>query len=171
MNNKYKFYSLIAVIVSLLIYWRGCVQERTEKASNSPLSLSESVRAIVHPAKHSVDILQPGRDIHSYFVPDNGATIDIFKNGSYDVVAKQYGFEHRPFMTGNMGSDFTMRAGLGCQLFYYHLWELGSSVLFSNDIKDTRVALQGTYNFYANWIGGIGIDQHKTIHLVLGLKF
>lgn len=168
-----------ALCIGLLVLWfaRRRHDQRVDQAIHSTvLPPEDSARLIVDEVHHNIITITRrgttgGQVTTATFLPRSGASVDIRHGGSVVVTARKSGTEVSPFLGVSLGSDIRGRAALGLNLFFIRRWEIGGGLLMGSDIHDTRLFVGGTYNAYGNMIVGLGIDNKKTAHLIVGLKF
>lgn len=167
-----------AIILTLVGLWYVRRQHDNKVATeikSTTLSPEDQVKVIVDPAHHTITTVTRSSTgqtrTNATFLPGSGASVELRKNGSVVITAPKWGTEENPFVGGAFGSDLVGRAALGLNLLYVQRWELGGGLLLSRDIHDTRAFAHVSYNPYKSAFVSVGIDNRRTAHIIVGLKF
>jgi hypothetical protein len=169
MNWRNKLALGLSGLLVLFAFYKGCQYGKPKLPTVLPVNDKEQI--IIDPVKHQLIILRPGGDTITT-LPDRRSVIDIKKDGSVIVTAKQMGFETRPFIGLGLGSGF--RGYVGADLFFFKKLDVGLGAvtpqLNKPELTDTRAGLFVSYIVYDNTRATLGFDTSKTVHLLISVR-
>ena len=170
-----KEYAILALIVLLALFgFKACrklQQKQDKQASSTVLTPDQKEKIVVDPIKHTIEIVTPTKTTTTY-LPDRPTQIIENKDGSITIIDHKFGTEMRPYL--GVGGDLEWKARIhtGVDFFYFRKFDAGAGLAFNPvELKDTRVDLNLSYNFYSNTSIAISLDNHKTPVIFLKLRF
>jgi len=174
MKEKLKQLAIEFTIVGLIMGgWYAC-HRRDKKIDQSILAPTlppgDQAHISIDPKRHEIIVTTPGHLVKR-FLPPTGGSVDLRKGGDVVITTRSWGTETNPYVGGAFGSDISLRAALGLNLFYVQRWEAGPGLLITSNVRDARVYLGITYNAYNEWVLGAAVDNRKTVHIIAGLRF
>jgi hypothetical protein len=173
MTIKRGIYAAVAISVLGATLWvlRRHHDKQSDVSIMAPtLQPGDIDRIIVSPRRHTIEVIGK-HGSQKQFLPDSGASVDIRKDGRGSISVRTWGTEVVPFLGFSLGSDIKARAVMGLNLFYIQRWEGGAGLLVSSDSRDTRLFAHVGYNVYDNAVLSVGVDNRKTVHCIVSLKF
>lgn len=170
----------VAAFSVLLIFgykWRHKHDATVDAAITSTvLPQEDKAKYIIDEKKHTISTVErdtsTGRVLlrTTYLAPK--AAIEIRKDGTVKVTQRVWGTEFSPFIGIGIDSGPHGRAALGINGFYVDRWEAGGGLSLNIlQAKDVRAFVHVSYNVYSNCILSIGVDNHKSVQALVGLKF
>ena len=178
-NNLKKWAILALIVVGGLFGFKACrkVQQKQDKqASSTVLTPDQKEKITVNPENHTITITTKKSDgttqTQTTFLPDRPTSITEDNNGKLSIIDHKYGTEIRPFLGIGGALDGTPRVHVGADLWYFHKLDLGLGLDTNpSHLKDVRVDLNLSYNFWSNTSIAVSIDNHKVPGLFLKVRF
>lgn len=175
MTNHFKW-SLwsIGLIVVLLLAIYGYIQHKIDQNKDrsiisTVLKPNEREKLIINEKNHTITTIT--RDGTKVQPIGPKSSITVGDDGKITIQTRTFGTELSPFIGVGFDSGITGRAALGLNGFYWRQFELGCGISDSfTNVKDARLFVQGSYNFYGNMAIGITVDNHKTIGALLSVR-
>jgi hypothetical protein len=172
--NLKKWAILALIVIGGLFGFKACrkVQQKQDKQATSPvLGPNQQEKITVDPTKHTITVVTKNGTTTTY-LPDRPTQIIESKDGKLSVIDHKYGTEVKPFLGFGTDLEGSPRVHIGADLFYWNKFDLGTGLAFNaTHLKDTRLALNLSYNFYSNTSIAFSFDNHKTPGLFLKVRF
>jgi len=169
MKLRYKIY-LSMIVLAAVFLWGRCNRSAVRNPQQPIVLPSNDIEQIhVNPSNHTITIITP-KGNETLTLPDRQSTIDIHKDGTTKVTAKQFGLECHPFTGVGYGAGF--RAYLGADVLYFKKLDLGLTGISPSPSgpSDIRLGAFISYNFYSNTRISLGIDHKQTIQIALTFR-
>jgi len=171
------YVAIIAVLLILGYKWRHKHDAAIDtKVTSQVLPKEDKAKYIIDQKRHRITEIKVADNGHgtterTSYLPDK-ASVEILKDGTVKVTSRSWGTEVSPFVGLGVGSDIRVKASLGINGFYFQRWEAGGGLSVNlSQPKDVRAFLHVSYNVYSNCILSIGVDNHKAVQALVGLKF
>ncbi len=150
----------IGIVLSglLIAFLYGRCARKSLPGLGAKLPVTDKEQILLDPVRHTITVITASGHKTST-LPDRVSTIDIRKDGSIVVTAKQFGFEQRPFFGGSF-SDIG-RFIAGSDMFYWKKLDLGAGLGVNKDINDLRFFVKVSYNVYSNLQLGVTYDHRQ----------
>jgi hypothetical protein len=166
--------AIITVAVLLGLFgFKACrkVQQKQDKqATSTTLQPGQKEKIVVDPTKHTITITTPD-GTKSTYLPDRPTQIIENKDGSITVIDHKYGAELKPYLGAGGSLDGTPRLHIGADGFYFKRLDLGGGFDFNpTSIRDTRLSVNASYNFYSNTSLALSIDNRKFVGLFIKVR-
>lgn len=173
LKDKIKLYGIVAaVVLSGLFGFKACRKhDKTVDAntSNPVLKPGEKEKIIVDPVKHTITVVTP-TGTNTTYLPDRPTSVTEDKDGKLTVQVKTWGTECRPYM--GAGFDGHARLNIGLDGLYFHKFDFGGGLKLNPVmLKDTRLDINASWNFYSNTSLALSIDNQKTVEGFIKIRF
>ena len=172
--NLKKWAILVGLILLGLFGFKACrkIEKKQDKqATSTILQPNQAEKIVVNPQNHTIEIVTPKKTTTTY-LPDRPTQIIENKDGTITVVDHKFGAEVKPYLGVGGALDGTPRVHLGSDVFYFHRLDLGLGLDFNPTLlKDTRVGLNLSYNFYSNTSIALSVDNHHVPGVFLKVRF
>lgn len=171
------YVAIIAVLLILGYLWRRKHDAKVDAQVVSVSLLKEDkAKYVIDETRHQlIEITHTNADgavqQRTVYLPPH-ASIEVRKDGTFAVTARQWGSEVSPFLGVGVDSEEHGRAVIGVNLFYIQRWELGAGLAIRvRSPLDARVFISGSYNIWSNTSLFVGVDNHKAVAIGVALKF
>lgn len=177
------YVAAIAVLLVLGYFWRRKLDAKADsQVVSHALPKEDKAKYIVDENRHELIEIEhtpapsgaetQGSVVRTTYLPPR-ASIEIRKDGTVVVTARQFGTECVPFIGAVVDSEIHGRAIVGVNLLYWHRWELGvgPSMGVLGLRPDLRVFGAVAYNVWSNTSVFVGIDNHKAAYVGAAIKF
>lgn len=169
-----------AIIAGLFVLY-GILRHRDAKIdaiiAAPTLGPDDRLKYVIDPRTHTITTVTRdqgnGERVTRTFLNPHGPVAITEKNGGAVILTQRtYGTIHEPNIGAAIGVDLKPRVAVGVNLVYAQRWELGGGLMLTpSEIKDVRAYGAVSYNVYSNCLLSVGLDNHKTIQFVVGLRF
>lgn len=170
---------LVAIAVLAIVGWhfgRKHAVKANAVVTSTVLAPDQKEKIIVDPTKHTLTVITKKADgtdqTITTFLPDRPTAVIEDNNGKLSLIDHKWGTELRPYLGFGYDLERSPRVNLGADLFYFHKFDLGLGLgLDPTQLKDTRMNLSLSYNFYSNTSIAFSFDNHRTPGLFLKIRF
>ncbi len=163
----------IALLVVVAVYIHlSHKQTRTDRAVvAAPLAATDKEEIVVDPRSHQIEI-KTATGIKKEFLPGmRPSTVEVKKDGSVVVKSPQMGVEHGLYVGSGYGSS-SLRFYIGVDLVYVRRFDGGLFVSDeTKDLKQPRIGLGLSYNFWHDTRLTIGIDNAGSTNVLISERF
>lgn len=169
MKLRYKI-GLVIAVLGITFSLGRCNRIKTSDSKllvPTVLPKDDIERIIVNPETHKLTIVTE-KGIRSLTLPDRDSVIDLKKDGSLVVTAKQFGFEHHVFVGAFQSNDF--RLGSGVDLGYWKRLDLGFGLAATPGLTTPIVFGQISYNVWHSIRLGLTYDNRQHIGVGLSIR-
>lgn len=175
LKAKFKYYLILALIViGGLFGFKACrkVQQKQDKqATSTVLAPDQQEKITVDPTKHTITVVTKNGSTTTY-LPDRPTQIIESTNGKLSVIDHKFGTEVKLYAGFGSDLEFAPRVHAGIDFFYWNKFDLGTGLAFNTShLKDTRIDLNLSYNFYSNTSIAFSLDNHHVPGLFLKMRF
>jgi len=164
------------VLLALLGYhfWHKHTNKTDAAIVNTILQPNEQRKAIIDPIKHKITTVtrdKNGKEVtHSTYLPDRPIAIVETNEGKIKIESRIWGPEFRPYF--GAGFDGDVRLHLGADGLYFRTFDLGGGLKLNPiALKDTRLDINASWNFYSHTSLALSYDNHKTVEVFVKLRF
>jgi|SRR6185295_16089915 len=165
---------MLLIVLSLgLFYWWRTHKQRQQDLNilSTVLPKDDKEKIIIDPSNHRIDIITADGIKRETLPGMRPSSIEIKKDGSVVVTSPQWGFEHGVFVGGGFSND-GLRFGIGVDVFYYKLLDLGVSATdLTKDLEKPRISLCLSYTVWHETRISLGIDDHNSPNLFVTQRF
>lgn len=159
---------LLLIPLGIWIEFQNSIKIEDQTSSNH-LAPDVTEKIIIDPARRTLRRITPeypsGRTL---ILPDRPSSVELLKDGTLRVTARQWGPELKPFA----GAGFAGKKALaivGVDMLYYKRFDLGLSL--GPDDKSFRIGALVSYNFYSHLRMSIGLDNTQAVGGYLTVRF
>jgi hypothetical protein len=171
-------YGIVLLIVGICGWFIMRHRDRRVDSAISSATLPLNVQEKVIVNQHTHTLTEVTRnektgktEIKKEWLPPTAA-IDIFSSGkAAKAQTRKFGTEISPSVGVIYGTDTTMRGEVSLGLLYFERWELGLGLGMGSQFSSARAIANVTYNAYDNILVGIYGDNHRSVGVIVGLRF
>lgn len=164
------------VLLGLLGYrfWIHHAKKVDQNIVSTVLQPNQKQKEIIDPIKHKITTItrdNTGKEItHTTYLPDRPISIVEDNNGKLTIEERKWGPECRPYF--GAGFDGDVRLHLGLDGLYFRTFDFGGGLKMNPvELKDTRVDVNASWNFYSHTSLALSYDNHKTVEGFIKLRF
>lgn len=170
MIKKYLSLAVIIIVcIASLLGLRHCNKKQDKNITNTTLTPDQKEKIIVDSSKHTIEVITKNSDKKT-FLPDRPSSITEDNKGNLVVNSRVFGTEAKPY--AGIGYDGHVRVHLGADWLYYKKLDLGTGLkLNPSELKDTRIDLNLSYNFWSNTSIALSYDNRREVGCFLKLRF
>jgi hypothetical protein len=165
MNVKLRYK---VIVIALGWAWFIYMAKYSKPMTPNVLPHGDTQQIIVDPIHHNITIVTP-QGAHTTTLPDHPSTFDVHADGTVKVTAKQFGFEHIPFVGFGYGAGLSSTIGL--DFLYWKRLDLSSALFIPiQAVRDTTIGLAVSYNIWDNLRLTVGIDHRQAVNVLLSVR-